>query len=409
MSPECTVPSAELAEYAVGGLSERRRRRFEAHSASCERCHARLSKMGAMLSVMRAPPDDAGTRDRMVTRALAASPASPARRPIRFSFAFGAAALAALGGMTWVALRPPTDTVLLSGELLVDRRPVRSGEALAVGVEVRAGDAGGAVMKLPNGSRIAAGPATVLVLDERRGTRWHVRRGRLELAIVDERASAGLSIVTDEGTATVVSATFTVQRASIAGASHTRIEVQTGVVEVTAQRDGAHTRLTAGQSLTLGDEPSDAAAAQPRPEPEGAPPHVATAKAHDVVAGTIAAIRGRIEAGELAKARGLLEQAKKRRDLDANSRAELGLVAAETDLAEKRYDLAISGYLATAKSYPRTSQAEAGLFAAAQLAVDHSPEPGAGKRLLEQYLAAYPRGRFAGEARLLLRAVESAP
>jgi len=82
--------------------------------------------------------------------------------------------------------------------------------------------------------------------------------------------------------------------------------------------------------------------------------------------------------------------------------AELGILAAEAELAGRATKRAIDLYLAVVRDYPKTPQAEQALFAAAQLAFDR---PDAGyhpEAILRDYLDSYPHGQFAGDAQRLL-------
>src|SRR5262249_42557062 len=112
-------------------------------------------------------------------------------------------------------------------------------------------------------------------------------------------------------------------------------------------------------------------------------------------------IRKTIRAGNLVDARRLIDDARK---ATSSSRvlAELGILGAEADLAERKTRSAIDKYLAVVRDYPATPQAEQALFAAAQLAFDR---PDAGYKpaaLLRDYLDTYPKGVFASDAQRLL-------
>jgi hypothetical protein len=76
-------------------------------------------------------------------------------------------------------------------------------------------------------------------------------------------------------------------------------------------------------------------------------------------------------------------------------RAEAGTLRAELALRGRDPAAAVRAYLIVADRYPELPSGENALFAAAQL----SPRPTA---LLERYLAHYPQGRFAAQARARL-------
>ncbi|RPI59867.1 MAG: hypothetical protein EHM50_08425 [Lysobacterales bacterium] len=110
-------------------------------------------------------------------------------------------------------------------------------------------------------------------------------------------------------------------------------------------------------------------------------------------------IRQKLKEGAIGTARRLIERAQRER---AASVVALAMLEAEADLAEHRNERAKGRYLAIVTRYPHTSEAELSLFAAAQLSRGQ-----AGIDLLQRYLARYPDGRFAKEARRLLDALET--
>jgi len=127
--------------------------------------------------------------------------------------------------------------------------------------------------------------------------------------------------------------------------------------------------------------------------------------AEPVKVAPLALIRRQIEAGAVAKARRMIESA--RRYANRRDQAELALLDAEASLAERRIPDALAAYLAVAKEYIGTPQAETALFAAAQVAMQHR---GAGSNpadLLSRYLRHYPKGQYAEDARALLVRLQS--
>ena len=165
-----------------------------------------------------------------------------------------------------------------------------------------------------------------------------------------------------------------------------------------ALADGAVVRLYAGQSLTV--PPIGVVDAQ------RGPTHAGDA-AHAAVATRFAAIRSKIDAGDVAAARDLLQEVERGRDLRRFEQAELGLLRAEAAMGERHYDDAVLAYLRVAERFADLPQGEMGLFAAAQLSVDHPTRAGDGASLLGRYLSIHPQGRFAREAALLLRAAHA--
>jgi outer membrane protein assembly factor BamD (BamD/ComL family) len=102
-------------------------------------------------------------------------------------------------------------------------------------------------------------------------------------------------------------------------------------------------------------------------------------------------------------ARRLVDMARTELRKAKQSPAELEILVAEVELAEGNHRQAVRSFLAVCKHHPRSSQAEASLFAAAQLALDHREVGEDGLLLLARYIDAYPTGKFINEARLLMQ------
>jgi ferric-dicitrate binding protein FerR (iron transport regulator) len=219
-------------------------------------------------------------------------------------------------------------------------------------------------------------------------------------------------VITEEARVEVVGTHFTVERAEIDDHLTTRVEVTEGVVRVTP-RTGDPVTLTAGQSWPppqpppqVAPAPSDAgvspsdvvpdAAIEPPPSPPPAPVHPPAHRFDPSV------IRSTIRAGKVADARKLIEAGRQAYRGSAATLAELGILSAEADLADRQSRRAIDKYLAVTRDFPATAQAEQALFAAAQLAIDRPDSGYRAKALLEDYLATYPHGQFRKDAERLL-------
>ena len=406
MSTDCHMGSKVLATYAVGGLSERRRHRVRTHVASCARCRRRLAAADDLLGAARGLAEDLSptVRHEQIQRALAALPARLRRGRLVLATAVLLAATAIAARAWWSAPggdKGPADaTVLQAGRVVAPSVTLRAGDALTVGVPLKVATGDSVVARLPDGSIVTAAAASVLVLGDGRGTHWRVETGTLHFSVRPRPEAEPLFVATEEATVRVVGTQFSVARDL--NERTTLIAVQEGVVEVVAHADGHRTQLGQGQSLLVGGR---RATVDGGAKPAGKPAEPPVARPKAPVSPVIAAIRDKILAGELPAARSLI-RAVRQRKLDAETRAEIGLVEAEADLAEGRYAGAIDRYLAVGERDPHSAQAEAGLFAAAQLAVDHPSKEHDGRALLGRYLEQYPAGRFALEVRLLVRAIE---
>ena len=363
----CRIGGAELARLATGALGEREAAALDAHARGCASCTRRLRSLGAGLDALRTlepRPTTELDRRRAVLGALAAVPARARSRWAIPSLALGAvAACLAL----WLAL---------------PHRP------------------GAAVVAVEDGVTFAPEP------DARYAVRDRVvslAQGTLAFDVRPRGGRAPLTIETAEAVIHVSGAAFKVA----ASVHRTTLAVQDGVIEIIWRADGTTRRLGAGEALTIDAAAGDLAA----------PPRVAAAPPPDAPAAPvivdelpapapprIAEIRSRIRAGQLPAARALIARAKSAGGrVDA---AELAIVEAELRLAEGRYGAAVEAYLKVTRRFPRAPQAEAALFAAAQLALDHREAGHDGKALLQRYLAAHPRGRFQEQAARLLRRLE---
>jgi predicted anti-sigma-YlaC factor YlaD len=105
---ECELIRDRLAEYAVGGLRGRMRKRVEAHVGACSECRAELTALertGVLLDSVGAQDAPAGTWEAVRLR-IADRPQVRVRARLRWGWAMGAVAL---GVMVLAAffVRPP--------------------------------------------------------------------------------------------------------------------------------------------------------------------------------------------------------------------------------------------------------------------------------------------------------------
>jgi FecR protein len=354
-----------------------------------------------------APAPTGLRRDHEIRRAVDAgldAPA-PARRVWPWAV-LGTAAVSAAAIAIWLVARPSAPTLVVEhGEI----------QAPAIGQMIDVPPRDRVVLRTPDDSTVEASELTRFERDDRAATRWRLDRGHLESHVTKRAPGQTFEVITPEATVVVVGTRFSVDRAVIDGVATTRVQVEEGVVRVTSVRgdtvmlhagerwprasdasvvpDHVEPATDAGPSIPTNDAGVAATTidpARPRPQPPGRP------RAYDATM-----IRKIIRAGNLADARRLIDDGRKAANA-APDLAELGILAAEAELAGRATRRAIDLYLAVVRDYPTTPQAEQALFAAAQLAFDR---PDAGYRpeaILRDYLDTYPHGQFAGDAQRLL-------
>lgn len=253
-----------------------------------------------------------------------------------------------------------------------------------------------AVMRMPDASRLEAAASTRFVRVDRKATRWRLEDGALRAEVRARKAGETFEITTAEATVVVVGAHVVVARS----AARTEVRVEQGLVQLTPV-GGGPLMLHAGETwpaeqVVQRDPPAPVQPEIPPAPREPSEPPAKAAKAFD--AGLIRRIIG---AGKVGDARRMIDDGRKATS-SKRGLAELGILAAEADLAERKTRSAIDKYLAVVRDYSSTPQAEQALFAAAQLAFDR---PDAGYKpaaLLRDYLDTYPRGVFASDAQRLL-------
>jgi predicted anti-sigma-YlaC factor YlaD len=105
---ECELIRARLAEYAVGGLRGRMKKRVEAHVGACSDCRAELTALertGALLDSVGAQDAPAGTWE-AVRQRIGERPRARVGAPVRWGWAMGAVALVLVVLAVFFA-RPP--------------------------------------------------------------------------------------------------------------------------------------------------------------------------------------------------------------------------------------------------------------------------------------------------------------
>jgi ferric-dicitrate binding protein FerR (iron transport regulator) len=381
---------AELPEDAQRALAH--------HLSQCDDCRAEVGMLRAVTDLLQRPPMvlSESARERAFATAFSRAHTAndtgvPVRRGARLGIALAVAcaALLAVAGV-WsrgepVAQRAAPPQQFASGAP-ASRAPAIAAAPREPAAASAATDSGWIEARDVETRRFAHAEVTLAAgtrvrFDAASGA-LELRRGRADVD-VDPRPHAPFAVVTQHFRVEVLGTQFTV--------TPERVDVRHGKVRV-LDRDGAvlARRLTRGKSFVHDGASPAAGPRSARPTP--APKETSTQ--------LLARIREALAGGGLAAARGMLDQ------LDAlrptrGERAEAATLRAECALLDHDVPGAIRAYLRVAETFADLPAGENAVFAAAQLAAKQRDEAQA-RALLERYLARYPEGRFAGDARARL-------
>jgi hypothetical protein len=409
---DCRKTRPQLAELVLAGDgADSMPPAVQAHLAVCPACRRELKVLRAGVGGLRAaepPPVDEALMRRQIVAATRPHTVeieeSPLAwwmwRPVALTAAAGVLILVGLG-LWWGTGRttPAAEAglpVLVEGELQAGDIMMKPGASVRLDQALEAPLDVDAKVRLPDGSAFRATGGTRFMVKRAAGARVTLAAGRVDVIARKQRPGATLAVDTTEGEARVVGTRFSVARRERDGSGVTTVAVAEGAVQVTGRTDGKVRVLRRGESITLGVQPPQSAPVVAASRPAPASTVARPARIPD--------IRTRIRQGRVQEGRALIEQARLQMPVRPRDLAELAMAEAEVELAEGRQASAIERYLDVVARYPRTTQAEQALFAAAQLSVNRAPRDGA--RLLERYLKDYPGGRFSEDVRRLQRAIE---
>ena len=391
---------------------------LESHLAECASCrvdHAALEGVRRLRDWEPAPLAElARERARQATLAALRS-AAPPRAP-RVGIAsrrLGTAivALASVAAILVAVLRPPADRVLDGDLAVLGGR----GEQIRDGVSLRSG----------RGGRASLASASVEFKAATLGT-WRQQTHTLELArgsvTVDVTPGKGLHfrVSTPRFAVEVVGTRFTVGMDSVE-TEHGKVRVVAGdgsILAVVADHErwtlaprdqpaptGQHAVTAPPLAAPPVIAPSVAAPQASAALPRSAPPPRSTAPASVAPSVQLAEARRSLARGDGDHARLVVEPLLHGpRGVAVEARS----VLAESYLIEGRYGDAIESYRAVVRDFDGTTQAESALFAIAQLQLENA-QHGDAARTLARYLARYPQGRFAREAREHASRIPPAP
>lgn len=264
-------------------------------------------------------------------------------------------------------------------------------------------------------TRVEAKAKTRFARETADAKRWLLDQGELAMSVAEKTT---LEVRTPEARLVGIGSRFVVGRY----ASQTVVEVQVGEVLVTpsegepvtvhagetwpvgARIDGQHGDDAGAIDAGVASAPIDAGTRAQR-DP-GARVERDAGMRVPVLQFDATIIRKTIRAGKVGDAREMIEAQRGANASSKRAMAELGILAAEADLAERKTKSAIGKYLDVVRDYASTAQAEQALFAAAQLAIDRPDAGYKPEALLQDYLDTYPRGQFAKDAQRLLETLK---
>jgi hypothetical protein len=397
-------------QQRVAGISSAAGLFLEEHLASCAKCRATanlLSGLGA-LHASDARVLSAAERERVIAAALSGAAARSSRAPalsgLRSVRWLALPALAALAGLAALAVRSsgrqaaaehaaPDSVAKRSAAANVDR--VLSGQVELAGAERAAGAllANGAELHTAHGALLALAHARV---ELRAGTRagWDASRHELQLTAgsvfvdVNEQPHERFMVKTTDFAVLVLGTRFEVTLDTV--------RVARGRVRVLSASGAELAVLDASTRTSWRWTPAPQASTPPTAARSLPSKHAPSAQP----AGLLERARSQLVARQVPAARRTLEQVLAL-PVTPDQRAEALSLRADCALVAGEFPAAIDAYLRVFKSFGNLPAGETALFAAARLEAEHGSSNQAA-HWLSRYLARYPEGRFAKEARARL-------
>ena len=410
----------------AGHAHEAERLELEAHLAFCARCSEEHAALSLVRRLREVGADGPSAVDRQsIRRALAAGEArvAPPARHALWPWGALAAGVAAAAIAGLFVLGHPTYRIV-SGDVVASSSGGSTQTAAPAGAiafhslkggQIRVGDAiadlaagGTDVMWSPRERTLTLVEGAVTVdVAHQVGRHFRVRTRRFTVEVVGTQFTVDLSGVrTHRGVVRVVRPDGTLVGRLEAGQQWHEDGHADGHAD--GHNDGRDDSLARAAKMppapgavvtTTPAPPPGREPAVPAPLParavvgpstHGSPP----AGGNDSMADRLTRGRRFLSRGDAIDARRLvLPLFSQSRDLAVEAR----VLFAESFLVEGRYADAVDAYRIVARDFPRAEQAEASLFAIAQLQGEHGSVSEA-RAALRTYIGRYPRGRFVREA-----------
>lgn len=396
MKPACLRAEA-LLQRKSAGISSAEGLQLEEHLLGCAQCRHTANMLAGLRSLHAEQPvalSDVARR-RSIARALDAAPMVPVSTPRRASvpLLLAAAAVLVLVGAWALRSREPSRVGEGAAVAVADKPaapPTAAGDRVLSGVVETAAGArnagqtllGDATLTSTLGARIALAHATVELRPETQA-RWDgagraLRLERGSVAVeVDPASQRSFEVLTEHFDVQVLGTGFVVDARSVT-LLHGRVRVTVHDTHQQMILDVEHPRYE-----LIAQKPARTQRAPSTRKPD--------------VQALLDEARVRLAAHDVAGARETVQRAQRLATSRAEH-AEASSLQAECSLVAGRFAEARAAFLSVSDRFAPSATAEAALFAAARIEADHGGRPLA-RSLFARYLARYPHGSLAAEAR----------
>ncbi|MBN1960583.1 MAG: FecR domain-containing protein [Deltaproteobacteria bacterium] len=418
MIDRCKIIREELVQLTLEGSPDASLAVASAqHLQDCKSCHSYKILVQTALYELRQtlPPIlNDNEQQRLLSSTIARLSIATPKRRIMLRPVLGlalATLICAVIGIAFMKRFENHGNKIIAGQVAIDNVSLLKDGDLFID-EVLLFAKSDAMLQLRDKSQIQLNTGTKVYINNKLNTKIVLHKGSINLQVKPQPQNAPLLVATAEAKIRVIGTRFTVKRNDIA--TTTVVTVQQGQIEVTEIATGQNSILGSGKaqrikanSLSMKSSVTNNAIGATSSTNKAIVKSTKSDKTLAPKTPSIAEIRTRIKARRIKEARILIRRARNNTRYNKHWLAELAIVEAEAELADGHPAIAIESYLTVTRTYPGTTQAEDAFYAAAQLAIDHSPNKQRGLKLLKKYITNYPQGRFHNDAVQLLRALEA--